>query len=516
MIELQIKDICIRENEYCIKWDVSSEVVLFYRKEIYVQYDFELKKNYFFPINIALSIFLPVLVKEYRDVRITAPYKFCAITINYWNNYLKKNLHSSDFTVSFETTGNPLPEREGEIFSEKLDNIGLLFGGGVETLFALSTMYQKKPVLISIIGEYWMNNDTENAAIKFALERDLCDKYALTMQRIEMNARSIMCFGDEYMNRHITGGLFYFLSLPVADRLNIGVICQSTESEALADMWLSISPRFSKELFIKEAGFPLYFNIYNGYSKAEMFEELAKTDFIKYIYSCFFNSGKRWCGECSKCYRISEYCERIGLDRALIGMQEGIRGKRERSPLSMDYWVAMDRLYGRRYKRELSHLLIYYWGKLMNMSIKDIVNRYRRSRVDLPYPVSGFMSIEGPYPQWGLPVVRWGLFPESLVILPDKLFGKIKIFLSVRSKPETVLIVTLNETELCRHVFPGYDFEDIKISVSVAKGRKTLRFKYYGSCFDNKDNFDRAVLFKKISIKGGRTNSLLNVRLLRM
>lgn len=80
-----------------------------------------------------------------------------------------------------------------------------------------------------------------------------------------------------------------------------------------------------------------------------MFEELSKTKYIKYLNSCFIGGSKRWCGNCSKCFRISEYCEAVGLDKSVIGMQEGIVGVRERSPITKHYWDILEKLYGKNF-----------------------------------------------------------------------------------------------------------------------------------------------------------------------
>jgi len=224
-------------------------------------------------------------------------------------------------------------------------------------------MYHYKPILISVIGESYMNNDKEKGDIKFKLEEELCKKYGLDIQRVEINLRPIWRFGDEYMNQYITGGLFYFLTLPIVEHFRISTLYHSMEYEyamTFSDWDLSLNPRFSKNLYIKDDRFPILFSVYNAFPKVMMFHELAKTDFVKYIYSCFKNTSKRWCGKCSKCFRISEYCERIGLNRKTIGMQEGIVGFREKSSLSKNYWRMMDMLYKRRYLRELKLMLKYY------------------------------------------------------------------------------------------------------------------------------------------------------------
>jgi hypothetical protein len=218
--------------------------------------------------------------------------------------------------------------------------------------------------------------------LKFDIERELCKIYGLGIEHVEINIRPLMLFGDEEMNQYTTGGLFYFLSLPIADRFHIGTIYHSMEYEyasTFCDWDLSLSPYFTKNLFVRERHFPMVFSIYNAFPKIKMLEELSRTDFIQYIYSCFKNTNKRWCGECSKCFRISEFCERISLNRGIIGMQEGIIGMREKSQLSSLYWQSMDRFYGRRYLREIKLYFIYYMKKLKGKLLRSsLVKPYNR------------------------------------------------------------------------------------------------------------------------------------------
>ena len=211
-----------------------------------------------------------------------------------------------------------------------------------------------------------MNNDINNAKIKFQLEEELIKNYKLNMQRIKTNARSIINRNDEYVNKYVSGSLFYFLALPVADKYKISILFQTHELEEALNFSsydYSLNPRMMPKIQLK-GKYPLFLPLYTSHSKIQMFKELSKTPFIKYLYSCFRNTDKRWCGECSKCFRISEYCERIGLDRKVIGMQEGIVGVRETSPVTKNYWIIMDKIYGRKYMREFKLATLYYIRKI--------------------------------------------------------------------------------------------------------------------------------------------------------
>lgn len=258
-------------------------------------------------------------------------------------------------------------------------NIGLFYGGGVESTFALSTLYHKKPLLISINGENWMNADKSKSSIKYEIFNELIKEYGLNLQEINMNIRTLINESDEIFNRYVTGNIFYFLTLPIANKFNLGVLYLSTEEEYAQSPNshdTTIHPRFVDNVYLKLANYPFMVSIYVGYSKIEMFKKLAQTNFIKYIYSCFCNTEKRWCGRCSKCFRISEYCDRVGLSRNIIGMQEGISGIRENSDLSSHYWSNMDRIYGRKFFREMKLAIFYIIINIPRFIQKRIFKKY--------------------------------------------------------------------------------------------------------------------------------------------
>jgi 7-cyano-7-deazaguanine synthase in queuosine biosynthesis len=153
------------------------------------------------------------------------------------------------------------------------------------------------------------------------------------------------------MNKWSTGFLFYFLALPIAGHFGLEVLMKSSElEEALnfSDYDMSLNPRTVPAISFPAKNMPIILPAYNGHSKIQMFEELTSGNFIDYLYSCLKNTDKRWCGKCGKCVRISKYCEILGFDKSLIGMQEGIKGKREKSPISRNYWMIMDNLYSKK------------------------------------------------------------------------------------------------------------------------------------------------------------------------
>ncbi len=357
MIELTVGTISFKETEVHVAYHIAGQL-----KEIEsgtpikATYSFPLKQDYTWASMVALGAFLPYLVSRDSQVRVTLPIEPTPWLQEYWQNYLTAMFAQKSFSVEWNFTAQyHTAETEVLFAAGSANRIGLFYGGGVESTFALSTFYHKNPLLISVNGKDWMNADKEKSPIKYNLISELMQKYQLSMQEVSMNVRSLLKDTNAVFNRFVTGNLFYFLSAPIADKFGIGTLYLSTELEyALSEEEhdQSIHPQFVNNIFVKNPSWPLFMSIYMGFPKVSMFAKLAQTDFIKYIYSCFNNSSKRWCGACSKCFRISEFCDRIHLDRSVIGMQEGITGRRENTPSTRYSWKYMDKIYGRKYVRE--------------------------------------------------------------------------------------------------------------------------------------------------------------------
>ncbi len=357
MIELTIDNICFKGEEIAVSYHLSAQLKeIEFGTPIKANYSFPLKQDYTWAAMVALGAFLPYLVSRYSNVRVTLPITTTPWMQEYWQNYLSAMFAPQPFSVEWNFTEQYQTAETEVLFSTgSATRIGLFYGGGVESTFALSTFYHKNPILISVNGKDWMNADKEKSPIKYNLISELTQKYKLSLQEITMNVRSLLKDTNAVFNRFVTGNLFYFLSAPIADKFGIGTLYLSTELEyALSEKEhdQSIHPMFVNNIFVKHPSWPLFISIYMGFPKVSMFAKLAQTDFIKYIYSCFNNSHKRWCGNCSKCFRISEFCDRIHLDRRVIGMQEGITGIRENSPSTRYSWQYMDKIYGRKYIRE--------------------------------------------------------------------------------------------------------------------------------------------------------------------
>lgn len=354
MATVELKSVTFSDKGYEIDWSLEGD----FKNRITVvpltvSYDFEIENNYFYALSFFLSSVIGPLVYEYKDIQVITPYEIPESLDIYWKNAVDKMCEAfdiNDYSVKFTSTKNiTLCD---DIIKPDSQRIGLYFGGGVESSFALSQIHYLNPVLISIVGESWMNNDTDSFSIKSDIEDKLARDHNINFQRVTCNIRLLYSGkGDDYVNKFVTGYLFYSLAFPLCREFGLGQLWKCSELEEALSFSktndYSIKPTVTKDVNCHNPKYPVFMNAYNGYPKVQMLEFLSKSPFFEYMYSCFNNTDKRWCGKCSKCFRISEYCEKLGIDKSKIGMQDGIVGLREKSVIARNYWIIMDTLYGK-------------------------------------------------------------------------------------------------------------------------------------------------------------------------
>lgn len=342
-----INDISIYDNKYSVDFSIDPEERLLKSGLLTASYPQKTPQDVFFPFMLVLSLTLPILAIDNDTIIIESDFSPDKAIYQYWSKVFKR-LQVKEARLIFENKRHDKAITVPASNNYRHTKMGLLFGGGVESVFALSMLKDFDIDLISIIGKGWMNNDAESDgyAIKKNVEAALVQEQKVRLSRIETNARSLLNADDLCFNRYISGLLFYFLSLPFCLQNAINILYKSSEQEEamnFTDHDLSL-----RAPIIPYLSFPshtLFLPIFNSFPKILMLNELRYTPFLKYVYSCFHNKKQRWCGECSKCGRISAFFERLGIDKKIVGMQDGIISIREDGPITKYYWEFMDKLF---------------------------------------------------------------------------------------------------------------------------------------------------------------------------
>jgi hypothetical protein len=115
--------------------------------------------------------------------------------------------------------------------------------------------------------------------------------------------------------------------------------------------------------------------------------------------------------------------------------------------------------------------------------------------------MEGFLDEEGPYPQWELPVVRWGRGPVSRLAVEDQHGGRRRLVSRCRSDFNgQVMTIRLDGTEIGRHAFTETGrFDQIEIPLVLAPGAHGVELDYAVSD-SSPTGLNRAVLFEVLRL----------------
>jgi hypothetical protein len=128
----------------------------------------------------------------------------------------------------------------------------------------------------------------------------------------------------------------------------------------------------------------------------------------------------------------------------------------------------------------------------------------RRPAFEMGGHARGFGAIEGPYPQWNLTRVRWGLGPSSSFVVPGSLHSSRLLLVAQTPHKTQVVTVLVDGHEVKRHEFVGTDApEEIIAGLPDAGGRDRLVELVYskwnpGNALDPRK---MAVLFRRIQLE---------------
>lgn len=137
---------------------------------------------------------------------------------------------------------------------------------------------------------------------------------------------------------------------------------------------------------------------------------------------------------------------------------------------------------------------------------KEIVEPFPADLVSVADRFRGWTSIEGldppegPYPQWDLPQVRWGVGRRTTLVFEADGRERALVMTCRRNEnPMQTMVVRMNGRELLRHTFGGQDFQTIRVPLGAAHGRTTIVLEYVRELDPEKNPRGLSVLFKALT-----------------
>lgn len=113
---------------------------------------------------------------------------------------------------------------------------------------------------------------------------------------------------------------------------------------------------------------------------------------------------------------------------------------------------------------------------------------------------SGFLPLEGPYPEMGLPRVRWGLWPESTVSFETDTAGVYPLVVGASGSGGQEMEILVNGSVIGRILFEeGGTVRTFRADCELGKGSQKLCFRYGKLPVASSDGFLRAVLFRHLT-----------------
>lgn len=130
----------------------------------------------------------------------------------------------------------------------------------------------------------------------------------------------------------------------------------------------------------------------------------------------------------------------------------------------------------------------------------------RPAPLDL-HPIEGLGPMEGPYPQWQLGRVRWGLGSASRIRITPPRAGRYHLIISARApQKQQAIAIALDGREIGDHAFTTVDqFEQINLPLDLSAGEHELKLSYTRP--QNVQDHPRSVLFRRLQIVPDKIDS---------
>lgn len=213
-VSVEITSIGIESRRIAIEYMTDAPIFL-PAGELTIDYPVDVSIRHDDIEQIISCIFLPLAAIS-GPVTLVLP--FAPTREDYWKKYISR-FQSLNQSVTYYQSGAYSAPAKPPRPVQRQSNIGMLFGGGVESLFGLSVLASLKPRLFSLVGPRFMNNDHEKSSIKNAIEDRLERERDTKIYRIHTSARSLCPTDDDsILNKFCTGRMVLFFHPPTYAR----------------------------------------------------------------------------------------------------------------------------------------------------------------------------------------------------------------------------------------------------------------------------------------------------------
>lgn len=306
----------INKDTVTYTWKFNQDPKIFKKNEFYIQYDgMDITKidiNCFYEIFISLMI--PILKHHKQDILIVLPQEISNGTVNFWLSYNEANN-----VKVFPTVNSSIEKVKASSNSEKHKKMGILFGGGKDSLFAYKINKEifgvENLLIVSFVFpiNYANKRDLDKRRDKLALN-NLKDDGA-QIQKVYTNFRSNFLLYSYFNTTHTQ--LYFSMSYPLYIEYGLSFLTYSYEfteywnldhqnnenyhfkkSRPEFDLFLSqyLGNRFANDLKVFNSNYYLSENLafrilkdrYNSLKEIMMCESVTDPE-------------QKWCMKCNKC-----------------------------------------------------------------------------------------------------------------------------------------------------------------------------------------------------------------------
>lgn len=329
---------------FSFSWESDVEIDIFRKNEITFTYreidNFNLaSKNCIYSAFLAIFIRLLSQLKD-NEFEISLSEEIDDDIINCWINYIKcENVTFTHYKIDVEFYKKYVAKREkydGLDLQDNCKNIGVLFGGGKDSLSSVLTLKEvcKDSNLTIISFNYWHSHVTNRFIRReqYAVN-PLRRKANVSLQYVDIDYRTCLAnqkYDNTFLERYTSSlGIF-------SECLNLDLLTYSfefthyytiDESKKYYGSSLPSEVDAISHLYKNLTGRTVHISN-NSYfiSERSAFKIIAKKfpNYLENIFMCeaTTNPKRKWCAKCKKCFEYCIYCLENGFKPLEIDFEE--------------------------------------------------------------------------------------------------------------------------------------------------------------------------------------------------